>query len=193
MAYDNDESFDDLELDFVPAEVKREYETVPTDDYVVEVESIKPSWNQAKDVMSLVIKLRIAEGEHERKVVFARHVARIMDTDNSKAVTRLKFGREALGELARAAGVQGANLAPAIGQRVIARVKYIPEKDGYNEKNEVNAYRSVIKTPVAKPTTTTAAKPAASRPAASPPSFMKKPPKPAPEPEIEAGDESADD
>ncbi len=52
MAYLDDESgLDELELDFVPAEVKREYDTLPTADYVVDIESIKPSWNEANDVI----------------------------------------------------------------------------------------------------------------------------------------------
>jgi len=187
MAYLDDESgLDELELDFVPAEVKREYDTLPTADYVVDIESIKPSWNEANDVMTLVVKLRVAEGEHERKVVFARHVGKIADPNNEKAAKRLKYGREALGELARAASVPGANLAPAIGQRVIARVKLRPEQNGYPESNEVGSYKPIVKAPAA-------AKPAAAKAAA--PAFMKKAkPAPTPEPEVvDDGDESADD
>jgi hypothetical protein len=195
MAYLDDESgLDELELDFVPAEVKREYDTLPTADYVVDIESIKPSWNEANDVMTLVVKLRVAEGEHERKVVFARHVGKIADPNNEKAAKRLKYGREALGELARAASVPGANLAPAIGQRVIARVKLRPEQNGYPESNEVGSYKPIVKAPVAaKPAAAKAAAPAPAKTNAAP-AFMKKPPKPAPEPEVvDDGDESADD
>lgn len=197
MAFIDDESgLDELELDFVPAEVKREYDTLPTADYVVDIESIKPSWNEASDVMTLVVKLRVAEGEHERKVVFARHVGKIADPNNEKAAKRLKYGREALGELARAANVPGANLGPAIGQRVIARVKLRPEQNGYPEQNEVGSYKPIVKAP-----TTTTTKAATTKAAPTPaktnaaPAFMKKA-KPAPEPEPEANDgddESADD
>lgn len=198
MAFDDGDNLDDLELDFVPAEVKREFDLLPAGWTAFDVEDIKPSWNDAQDVLTYVIKLRIPEGEENgRKVLFARHVGKIADPTNEKAAKRLKFGREALGELARAAGVTGSNLAPAVGQRVMGNVKVAPENNGYPAKNEVTAYKPIVVAPkaTAKPTTA-AAKPAAasSKPAASPPSFMKKPPKPAPEPEVvDEEEESADD
>lgn len=196
MAFDDGDNLDDLELDFVPAEVKREFDLLPAGWTAFDVEDIKPSWNDAQDVLTYVIKLRIPEGEENgRKVLFARHVGKIADPTNEKAAKRLKFGREALGELARAANVTGSNLAPAVGQRVMGNVKVAPENNGYPAKNEVTAYKPIaVATKATTKPTTTAAKPAASKPAASPPSFMKKPAKPAPEPEVvDDGDESADD
>lgn len=197
MAFDDGDNLDDLELDFVPAEVKREFDLLPAGWTTFDVEGIKPSWNDAQDVLTYVIKLRIPEGEENgRKVLFARHVGKIADPTNEKAAKRLKFGREALGELARAAGVTGSNLAPAVGQRVMGNVKVAPENNGYPAKNEVTAYKPIVVAPKVTTKPTTAAKPAAasSKPAASPPSFMKKPAKPAPEPEVaDDGDESADD
>lgn len=201
MAFDDGDNLDDLELDFVPAEVKREFDLLPAGWTAFDVEDIKPQWNEAQDVMSLVIKLRIPEGEENaRKVLFARHVAKVSVSGEDEAAferahKRLKFGREALGELARAAGVSGSNLAPAIGQRVMGNVKVAPENNGYPAKNEVTAYKPIVVAPKAAPKpAASAAKPVASKPAASPPSFMKKAaPKPAPEPEVDEGDESADD
>lgn len=195
MAFDDGDNLDDLELDFVPAEVKREFNLLPAGWTAFDIEEIKPSWNDAQDVMTLVIKLRVPEGEENgRKVLFARHVGKIADPTNEKAAKRLKFGREALGELARAAGVTGSNLAPAVSQRVMGNVKVAPENNGYPAKNEVTAYKPIVAAaPPARPQPA-AARPASSKPAASPPSFMKKPPKPAPEPEVvDDGDESADD
>lgn len=197
MAFDDGDNLDDLELDFVPAEVKREFDLLPAGWTAFDVEDIKPQWNEAQDVMSLVIKLRIPEGEENaRKVLFARHVGKIADPTNEKAAKRLKFGREALGELARAAGVAGSNLAPAIGQRVMGNVKVAPENNGYPAKNEVTAYRPIVVAPKAAPKpAATMSKPAVTaKPAASPPNFMKKAkPAPAPEPEVDESDESADD
>ena len=199
MAFDDGDNLDDLELDFVPAEVKREFNLLPAGWTAFDIEEIKPTWNDPQDVMTLVIKLRVPEGEeNSRKVLFARHVAKVSVSGEDevafeKAHKRLKFGREALGELARAAGVSGSNLAPAIGQRVMANVKVAPENNGYPAKNEVTAYKPIVVAAPPARSQPAAARPAASKPAASPPSFMKKPPKPAPEPEIEAGDESADD
>ena len=196
MAFIDDESgLDELELDFVPAEVKREYDLLPAGWTTFDVESIKPSWNDAQDVLTYVIKLRIPEGlPNERKVLFARHVGRIADPTNEKAAKRLKYGREALGELARAANVPGANLGPAIGQRVMGMVKVQAANNGYPEKNEVSGYQAVVKSPAAgKPAAAKAAAPAPAKTNAAP-AFMKKA-KPAPTPEPEANDdgESADD
>jgi hypothetical protein len=99
-------------------------------------------------------------------------------------------------KLARAANVPGANLAPAIGQRVIARVKLRPEQNGYPESNEVGSYKPIVKAPaVAKPAAAKAAAPATASKSAAP-AFMKKAkPAPTPEPEVvdDDGDESADD
>jgi hypothetical protein len=160
------DDMDSLELDFIPAEVKRTSMCVPTGEYVVLIEDIKPRSNQDEDIVNFCPKLRIDEGEHANKVVFGRHCAKTT-REGDKADTMLRIGREQLGELARAAGAAGASLAPCVGQRVIAKVRLRPEANGYPESNEVTGYKPLAgaAAPKAAPSTTSkAAAPAASKP-----------------------------
>jgi hypothetical protein len=167
------DDMDSLELDFVPAEVKRTSMCVPTGEYVMLVEDIKRKISGDQDVVNYCPKLRIDEGDHANKVVFGRHCAKTT-REGEKAEVMMRIGREQLGELARAAGAAGASLAPCIGQRVIAKVVLKPEKNGYPESNEVTGYKPLAGAAAPKAAPSNMSKAAA--PAASKPSFMPRKP-----------------
>jgi len=168
MSSFNDDT-DSLSLDFVPADVKKEVEVHPAGWYRARVTKPSITVNGAEDIKTASIQLTITEGERERKKIFARHcIATTRGGDNMQ--TMLRIGREQLGELMRAAGVGGATLAPLMDCEVMVRLTIKPEKDGYDESNDVKGYK-----PVPGATALKAGAPAASAPAPvkSAPSFLK--------------------
>lgn len=186
-----DDNADGLELDFVPAEVKKENTIVPAGKYLVRVSKVELGTNDDGDIQTAKIQLTILEGDYERRKIFARHcVKTTRPGDNMQTMQRM--GREQLGELMRAAGVGGSSLAPLKDAEVIVKVTVSPARGRYDESNDVKGYEAVAGVAKAPAAANTKAA-AASTSTAKAPGFMaNKKPKPAEAPAPEPEDNSSE-
>lgn len=115
-----------------------DYSPIPAGEYNVMIidSDMKPTKSQ--NGYYLELSMQVLEGEHANRIVWDRLN---LQNPNQKAV---EIAQRTLSSICHACGVTGVvqDSQQLHNIPMIAKVVYVPEKDGYGAKNEVKAYKA---------------------------------------------------
>lgn len=124
-------------FDSSKVEPKQSFSPLPAGDYLVAAEASDIKETAAKTGKMLTFTFTVLEGQYKGRKVFER--LNIINP-NPQAV---EIAQSQLSALCRAAGVvKLLDSAQLHGIPVVAVVKYVPPKNGFDEKNEIKTYKA---------------------------------------------------
>lgn len=143
---DDDDNGSSLDLginwDTVEDSLAPNFAALPDGWYTVRVSAPEITATKAGDMRQAKLRLDVIDGEHARRVIFARHTVSVADGASDGKRKSALIGRSQLKELFAAAGIGGSDLADLVGAEVEARIKLRPGSDRYPDPtNEVVGYR----------------------------------------------------